>query len=310
MKRFLKISNYALLVLFIGAVYTSCEKEPTTEFEPEQETDLLEESVNARINSTTRIVALQNVDSGRYVSSENGGNVTCNRTKIGAWETITMTYWADGTVSFRGNNGKYLSDNDGQGRIKFNRTAAGEWEKFDLKIDPATGAYSIIRAGKTPRDGYYYLYGRNMTFGLDYVREDALFKIIILGSSKTVALKNVDSGLFVSSENGKNVTCNRKEVGPWEKITLVEWADGTVSFKGSNGKYLSDNNGQGRIKFDRTEAGEWEKFDVEGNPSGGFSVIRAGKTPRDGYYYLYGRNMTFGIEYIREDALFELVSVQ
>ncbi len=307
MKRVLKILNYGLLVLCIGTISTSCEKESTTGLETEQEIEQIEEETNLLSNTTSKTVSLQNVDSGLYVSSENGKNVTCNRTTVGRWETITMVNWADGTVSFRGNNGKYLSDNDGQGRIKFDRAAAGELEKFDVKYDAASGGYSIIRSGKTPQDGYYYLFGETMTFGIDYVREDALFRIID-ENSKTVALQNVDSGLYVSSENGDNVTCTRTEVGPWEKITMTTWSDGTVSFKGNNGKYLSDPNDQGRIKFNQDEAGEAEKFDVAYHGDlNGYSIIRANKLPRDGYYYLFGEDMTFGLEYIRDDALFKII---
>ncbi len=259
-KNYLKFSVFSLLVMCIGTVFTSCESESIDE--SSQETDLSEESesftaeVNLKAAVSSKLVALYATRNGTYISSENGGNVTCNRKEVGPWETITMITWNDGKVSFKGNNGLFLSDENGAANIKFNRKKAGLWEKFTYNGSTIT------------RNGVSNLNGSNTNVNFNGgVYWD--FDIIELGtdiaSEKLVALYATRNGTYISSENGGNVTCNRKEVGPWETITMITWNDGKVSFKGNNGLFLSDENGAANIKFNRKKAGLWEKFTYNGS---------------------------------------------
>jgi hypothetical protein len=66
---------------------------------------------------------------------------------------------------------------------------------------------------------------------------------------------------YVSSENGtKAITCNRTTIGDWEKFTLINNADNTVSFLGNNNRYISSENGTQAMTCNRTAIGGWEKF--------------------------------------------------
>jgi hypothetical protein len=57
-------------------------------------------------------VALQSM--GKFVSSENGAApMTCNRTVVGDWEKFDYIINADGSVTLKGNNGLYVSQEDG-----------------------------------------------------------------------------------------------------------------------------------------------------------------------------------------------------
>ena len=71
-------------------------------------------------------VALQNQNS--YVTKVNPSNVACTANSIGANETFLWVFNLDGTVSFRGNTNKYLSNNNGN--ITCLATTIGPNEKF------------------------------------------------------------------------------------------------------------------------------------------------------------------------------------
>uniref|UniRef100_A0A914DUD9 Uncharacterized protein n=1 Tax=Acrobeloides nanus TaxID=290746 RepID=A0A914DUD9_9BILA len=67
-------------------------------------------------------------------------------------------------------------------------------------------------------------------------------------------------GKYVSSENGEQpITCNRTSVDDWEKFELIKHGDGTVSFKGNNGKYISNEGGKS-MTCNRGNCDGWEKF--------------------------------------------------
>ncbi|GAA3510835.1 hypothetical protein GCM10022393_25580 [Aquimarina addita] len=274
MKNYLKISIFSVLVMLISTVFISCENESIDE--SDQEVNLLEKSENLLLDTiskeavSTKLVALYSTRNGTYISSENGGNVTCNRQEIGPWETITMITWEDGTISFKGNNGLFLSDENGATNIKFDRAEAGLWEKFQTVGGTGEGV-GIIRAGEEDGVNFSYLNGSDtdVNFNIDNGGVYRDFTIINLGedivSEKLVALYSTRNGTYISSENGGNVTCNRQEVGPWETITMVTWGDGTISFKGNNGLFLSDGHGDLNIQFEKEVAGTFEKFIYNGS---------------------------------------------
>ena len=256
MKNFLTIPLFSLILSFMLSMFTSCQTESIND----ETLDLSENSNQTSALSVAvseKSVALFSTRNGTYISSENGGNVTCNKKEVGAWETLTMITWEDGTISFKGNNGLFLSDENGGNNIQFNREEAGLWEKFTYNGSTIT------------RDGVSDLNGSdtnvNFNGGIYYDFDIIELSTTEIVSEKSVAIKSTRNGTYISSENGGNVTCNRREVGAWETFTMVTWKDGTISFKGNNGLFLSDENGGNNIQFNREEAGLWEKFTYNGS---------------------------------------------
>jgi len=292
MKNYLKNSIFSLIIICISTVFISCENETFNENE--------EFAVDAgqKAGVSEKLIALYSTRHGTYISSENGGNVTCNKREIGAFETITMVTWEDGTVSFKGNNGLFLSDENGAETIRFNRKKAGLWEKFQLIHAHGGGTVNIIRAGQNDGDKLSYLNGSatDVNFNIDNGGVYRDFSIIDIDSQdivteKLIALYSNRNGTYISSENGGDVTCYKREIGAFETITMVSWGDGTVSFKGNNGLFLSDENGANNIRFNRKKAGLWEKFQLIHALGGGtVSIIRAGQNDGDKLSYLNGAN--------------------
>jgi len=56
-----------------------------------------------------------------------------NRTNAGNTEKFTVASAGNGTVSFKGNNGNYVSSENGGKAMRCNRSAVGAWEKFTLE---------------------------------------------------------------------------------------------------------------------------------------------------------------------------------
>jgi hypothetical protein len=73
-------------------------------------------------------------------------------------------------------------------------------------------------------------------------------------------------GLFSALDGGgQSVYANRSKVEDWEKWTLINNSDGTVSFKSNDDRhYLCAEGGGGReCVVNRTQIGPWEKFWME-----------------------------------------------
>ena len=179
------MKNYLISLVFTGlaSLFTACE----TESLDAENTNLTSESANALTVSSEKLIALKNIFHGTYMSDENGGIVNTNRTKIGAWEKLTLVTWSDGSVSFKGHNGKFLSDENGSHDIRFNRDEAGAWERFRLETDPETDpkfrieGYFITRAsGPTPFGQNYLFLAENSYFGIENKRVDAAYEFIDL----------------------------------------------------------------------------------------------------------------------------------
>ncbi|WP_159099315.1 M12 family metallopeptidase [Aquimarina spinulae] len=116
--------------------------------------------------------------------------------------------------SLRGNNGKYVSSENGKGAINCNRSSAGSWEKFRIYslggnkvvIKGNNGKFISSENGKKPvtcnriRVGSWEIFTYEKTSGNQF------------------ALKG-NNGKYLSSENGnKSMTCNRSSIGSWEKF--------------------------------------------------------------------------------------------
>lgn len=185
MKNHLKISLFSLFFTGLISLFTACQ----TESLDTENTSFSGESsqTSERTITSEKLIALKNIYHGTYMSDENGGIVNTNRTKIGAWEKLTLVTWDDGSVSFKGHNGKFLSDENGSHDIRFNRDKAGSWERFNLETDPETDpeyrieGYFITRASGPTSFGQNYLFlAENSYFGIDHKRVDAAYEIIDL----------------------------------------------------------------------------------------------------------------------------------
>ena len=97
------------------------------------------------------------------------------------------------------------------------------------------------------------------------------FILATVGSGNQVSLLSWQ-GLFSAQMGGGNdVYANRPQVGDWETWTFVDNNDGTVSFKSSNGNYLSAQGGGGdgmAVYVNRTTVGDWERFYLVNLPDG------------------------------------------
>jgi len=88
---------------------------------------------------------------------------------------------------------------------------------------------------------------------------------------KVIALKGFNN-LFVSSENGASpLTCNKNQIGDWEKFEVVDAGGGKIALK-NEGKFLSSENGNSPMICNRTSIGDWEKFDWLENADGTVSL--------------------------------------
>jgi hypothetical protein len=89
-----------------------------------------------------------------------GGDVYANRPQLGPWETWTLIWNQDGTFSFQSTNGHFLTALNGGGSGSYclsDRTAIGDWERFDLQNLPgghiaikthAQGKYLSVQSGQ------------------------------------------------------------------------------------------------------------------------------------------------------------------
>ena len=79
--------------------------------------------------------AIYNVTHQTYLSCQQNGNLEGNRTKVGAWERITVKKLSGGKVAFQcqAHGGKYIVAEGGGGReVKANRPKVGAWETFQM----------------------------------------------------------------------------------------------------------------------------------------------------------------------------------
>lgn len=95
----------------------------------------------------------------------------------------------------------------------------------------------------------------------------------IVGSADSFAVVDAGNGLielrhngfFVTSNNGNadsSMTCNRPAAQAWEQFSWIVNADGTISLQGSNGSYVSSENGTKAMTCNRPTAQGWEDFTV------------------------------------------------
>lgn len=122
----------------------------------------------------------------------------------------------------KGNNGRYVSHNNGTEDMKCDRVNAGSWEQFYIR--EGTG-YWYVKGVSIPK----YVSSENGTNDMICNRDNLgaweKFDISYHGTANgndVVAFKSRSNNRYVSSENGSiDMTCNRTNVGSWEKFELV-----------------------------------------------------------------------------------------
>ena len=234
---------------------------------------------------------LKGVNTGKVVCADNYGSNTliANRDSYGGdWEKLTLVNNSDGTVSLlSGANNQYVCMvYDDQCQLIPRSTSIDAWEKFYL-VQVSDGQYAL----KSAVNGLYVTVNENDSNNLYATASSAqaweLFNIYTTsgnqvtsgsaGSSSSAAatlangdyyLKGANTGKVICAENYGNDTLigNRDSYGgDWEKLTLVNNSDGTVSLlSGANGKYVCMvYDDQCQLVARSTAIDAWEKFYLE-----------------------------------------------
>lgn len=146
-------------------------------------------------------------------------NVQRNGLSTGDRQGIAQMYPGSvptGTINLKGNNGKYVSSENGSGSMNCNRGAVGSWEKFQL---------IWLNNGKVALKGNNGKYvssengGKPITCNRTAIGSWEQFTLIARGGNKFALMGN--NGRYISSENGaKAMTCNRTAIGSWEQFVI------------------------------------------------------------------------------------------
>ncbi|WP_075603263.1 T9SS type A sorting domain-containing protein [Saccharicrinis aurantiacus] len=100
--------------------------------------------------------------------------------------------------------------------------------------------------------------GGDFSSNLDY--ESSNFNVTSVSTGSLSSFQNQGSFKYMSSADINKLTCNTTTVGTSEKFEIVDIGSGLVALKGSNGKYVSSENGTKELTCTRTSIGAWEKF--------------------------------------------------
>jgi hypothetical protein len=117
------------------------------------------------------------------------------------------------TIWLQGNNGSYVSSENGTKAMNCNRATAQAWEQFYVG-DGGNGKVTLTSMGK-------YVSSENgaqaMTCNRTAAQGWEQFDWIVNGDG-TISLRG-NNGLYVSSENGEQaMNCNRATIQDWEKF--------------------------------------------------------------------------------------------
>lgn len=124
------------------------------------------------------------------------------------------------TIWLRGNNGQYVSSENGQSAMMCNRASAQGWEMFTI-VDAGNGQVALRGSNGQ------YVSSENGQSGMMCNRGSIqgweTFNWVDFGNG-TFGLQG-SNGQFVSSENGQSaMMCNRPSAGAWEAFT---WGTGS-----------------------------------------------------------------------------------
>lgn len=118
------------------------------------------------------------------------------------------------TISIKGNNGSFVSGENGTQAMNCNRPTAQGWEQFTI-VDAGGGKVALQSMGK-------YVSSENgvqaITCNRTTIQDWEKFDWVDNGDG-TFSLRG-NNGAYVSSENGvQAMTCNRTTIQGWEKFT-------------------------------------------------------------------------------------------
>ena len=68
------------------------------------------------------------------------------------------------------------------------------------------------------------------------------------------------------------MNCNRTARNRWERFTIIDEGNGLVSIMGSNGRYVSSENGTQPMTCNKTSSGASEKFILENQGGNNFAI--------------------------------------
>mmetsp|Transcript_40090 Transcript_40090/g.69518 ORF Transcript_40090/g.69518 Transcript_40090/m.69518 type:complete len:1256 (-) Transcript_40090:279-4046(-) len=247
---------------------------------------LNEHSPKAKLPACLALKTVHNT----YVTTGSDGVLTARAGSPTNSEEFQVTMNSDGTISFKGANGKYISaeegrllsilDNNDKGVARFTwmrnmdgtisiKTGWGRYwaaqavgsvdaktncEKF-IKYDNADGTVAYLSAWGLyiveQWDGYL---NADRTWAGPWNH----FKSV-QNDDSTISLLT-DRGYYIKAEGSGLVDAFEQTIGPKHKFKEIQNDDGTVSLKTDNGGFLVGT-GEGKL-YDRKEmaAGAWENF--------------------------------------------------
>ncbi|MBO9203342.1 MULTISPECIES: carbohydrate-binding protein [Niastella] len=124
-------------------------------------------------------------------------------------------------ITLKGNNGFYVSGENGTKAMTCTRTAPQTWEQFTV-LDAGNGKVNLRSMGQ-------YMSSENGTKAITCNRAAPqgweVFDWIV-NTDGTISLRG-NNGFYVSSENGEEaMTCNRATIGGWEKFNFATVTSG------------------------------------------------------------------------------------
>jgi len=162
---------------------------------------------------------LRNNNTVQFIFPQNGGHLSTAVLVVGKGPRIdnggenNTDFRAGITISLKGNNGLFVSSENGSSPMNCNRSSSAAWEKFEVGSGP-NGTFTFKNQGKfiSSENGR-----RAITCNRNSPNSWERFTVTINGDSLTLKGSN---GAYISSENGtSNMSCNRSSAGAWERFT-------------------------------------------------------------------------------------------
>jgi hypothetical protein len=127
-------------------------------------------------------------------------------------------------ITLKGNNGSFVSSENGTQAMTCTRTAPQGWEQFTV-VDAGGGKVSLRSMNK-------YVSSENGTQAITCNRTSVQgWEVFdwIANADGTISLRG-SNGLYVSSENGEEpMTCSRATIGGWERFNYATVAGARIS---------------------------------------------------------------------------------
>jgi len=126
------------------------------------------------------------------------------------------------TIALKGNNGKYVSSENGNQPMNCNRPQSDLWEKFTL-VSVGNGQFAL----KGNNGKYVSSENGNKPITCNRTQIGAWEKFTIQSAGNEKYAIKGNNGKYISSENGnKPMICNRTRVQAWEIFEVVELCGG------------------------------------------------------------------------------------